>query len=117
MELEERLELFKNSMQISQTDFEALLKVISSFKELGIFLNEENGAMLITHLCVAIDRIRNNKLVEAIDAEAYKEIETNAGFYKAEVAFLMIQRILGIQIPDYEKGYIMLHLCILFERE
>lgn len=117
MELHERLEMFKNSDQISQNDFEALLKVIESFDIFGILLNEENGAMLVTHLCVAINRIRNNNLVEAIDAEAYKEIENNASFNKAELAFLLIQKRLNIQIPDCEKGYIMFHLCILFERK
>lgn len=117
MELKERLEMFKNSDQISQKDFEALLKIIESFSVFGILLNEENGAMLITHLCVAINRIKNNNLVEAIDAEAYKEIENNASFNMAELAFLMIQRKLRLQIPDCEIGYIMFHLCILFERE
>lgn len=117
LELNERLEMFKNSGQISQNDFDAFLEIIKLFDRFGIILNEENGAMLVTHLCVAINRIRNNDLVIAMDAELYKEIENNEKFYIAELAFLLIEKRLNIQIPDCEKGYIMVHLCILFERK
>ena len=117
MELIERLEIFKNSGQISEKEIEALLKIIEMFDKFGILLNEENGAMLVTHLCVAVNRINNNDLVKEMDSEVYKEIENTTSFDKAEKAFLLIQEALQIQIPNCEKGYIMVHLCTLFERE
>lgn len=117
MELKERLDIFMNSGQISTKEFEAFLEIIERFDDFGISLNEENGAMLITHLCVAINRIRNNDLVKDFDSEMYAEIENNKSFHKSKDAFSMIQEILQIQIPDCEKDYIIVHLCALFERE
>jgi len=116
MELSERLDLFMSSGQISEASYKALLRVIDMFKQqYGLILTEENGAMFITHLSIAGERIKRQEFVEPVDKEIYKEIENDPDFGKAEQVFAFIQQEMNISIPDNEKGYIMLHLCTLFK--
>lgn len=118
MELSERLDLFMHSGQISEASYKALLRVIDMFKrQYGIVLTEENGAMFITHLSIANERIKKQEFIKPVDKEIYKEIENDLSFNRAEQAFGLIQQELNITIPDNEKGYIMIHLCILFKQE
>lgn len=115
MDLNERLEIFKDSGQISGESYEALLRVIDMIKlQYGIVLTEENGAMFITHLSIANERIKKQEFIESIDKEIYKEIENDENYHKADQAFDSIEQELNIEIPENEKGYIILHLCTLF---
>lgn len=118
MELSERLDLFMSSGQISEMTYRALLKVIDKLEQqYGIVLTEENGAMFVTHLSIAIERIKKQEYIEAVDKEIYKEIENDLSFGRAEQAFGLIQQESNITIPDNEKGYIMIHLCALLNHE
>ena len=76
MELDMRLDLLKQSKQIDEDIYDKLKDVIvMMLSKYGIVLNEENGAMLITHLSVAPMRIKNNQLVDEVDEEIFKEIK------------------------------------------
>lgn len=114
MNLAIRLNILKEAGQIDDSIYKGVMDVIEMFKiNHGIELTEENGAMLITHLTVAIKRINENKLVETMDEELYKEISSDCNFQQAEKVYSDIEQSLNMKIPYCEKTFIMMHLCTL----
>lgn len=118
MELDIRLGILKDAGQIDEEVYRNVIKVISTFHDRwSIELKEENGAMLITHLCIALQRVKNNCPVEKIDEELYEEVKQNQYFGTSEKAFYTIKSEMNIDIPENEKSFLLMHLCVLFEKE
>ena len=116
MELDIRLKILMDSGQISEETFETLKKVIGMFKnKWSILLTEDNGAMLITHLSVAIERIKKGEEIKGIDSEIYSQIKNHCEFAKCRQVLKDIVYEAEINIPEYEETFIMMHLCTLFE--
>lgn len=117
MDLFLRLNILKDSGQIDQHIFDSISEFISLFKQLhNITLTEENGAMLITHLCIALDRIKKGKTVNSLETDIYEEITDDCNFEKAVKATDGLEKIFGVSIPDDERGYIYMHLCVLLKQ-
>jgi len=118
MELMIRLGILKDAGQIDEDIYEKIIKIISLFQDsFNIELNEENGAMLITHLCIALQRVKNNCPAEQIDEELYEGVRLNQYFETCEKVFSDIKRETNMDIPESEKSFVMMHLCVLFEKE
>lgn len=114
MDLDIRLQILKDAGQISQQTFESLNKIIRMFDESwDIKLTEENGAMLITHLSVAIERITKNTAIDGIDPEAYSEIKNHCEYEKCKRILKDIEYEACIDISESEETFIMMHLCAL----
>jgi transcriptional regulatory protein LevR len=117
MDLFLRLNILKDSGQIDQHIFDSISEFISFFKQAhGIALTEENGSMLITHLCIALDRIKKGKTVNSLETDIYEEITGDCNFEKAVKVTDGLERIFGGSIPDDERGYIYMHLCVLLKQ-
>ncbi len=121
MEINNRLDILKSAGQISEVTYDQVERVIRHFQDNHqIVINEENGAMLITHLCIALSRIEKGEKINEIDEESFKDVRKNIHFKKAEDVLKDIETILGREMPIEERGYMMMHLCVLFgtvERE
>lgn len=118
MDLDIRLGILKDSGQIDEDVYRNVIKVIFIFHDMwSIELKEKNGAMIITHLCIALQRVKNNKPVEKIDKVFYEEVNLNKYFETSEKAFNYIKSEINIDIPEDEKSFLMMHLCVLFENE
>lgn len=118
MDLTIRLQILRDAGQLSEESYEGILRVIEMFqRNLNIKLTEENGAMLITHLAVAVERIKKNETVEGIDASLYEEIKNSSRFKDAASTVKLLEGELGIEIPGKEETFIIMHLCVLFEAE
>lgn len=118
MELDIRLGILKDAGQIDEEVYINVIKVISIFHDRwSIDLKEENGAMFITHLCIALQRVKNNCSVEKIDEELYKDIKQNQYFETSEKALCNIKSEMNMDIPEGEKSFLLMHLCVLFEKE
>lgn len=118
MELDTRLGILKDAGQIDDEVYKNVIKAISILhKSWGIELKEENGAMLITHLCIALQRIKDKCPVEEIDEELYKDIKIDKYFKTCEKAFIDIKSEINMDIPESEKSFLMMHLCVLFDKE
>lgn len=118
MDLNIRLQILKDADQISLENYDAIIKVIEIFeRELNIKLTEENGAMFITHLAIAFERIKKGEMVEDINDTIYEEIKNSSRFTSSEKFLELLEKELNIEIPESEKTFIMMHLCALFERE
>ncbi|MDF2880296.1 MAG: hypothetical protein K0R54_853 [Clostridiaceae bacterium] len=115
MELDMRLDILKQANQIDEDIYNKLKDVIKMIEHNhGIKLNEENGAMLITHLSVALMRIKNQQLVNNADEEIFNEIKCSEFFNSSNEVIEDIQGIIHMEIPECEKDFIIMHLCTLF---
>jgi transcriptional regulatory protein LevR len=118
MKLDERLIILRDAKQIDEDIYSKMLKIIALFKEKwNIELTEENGAMMITHLCIALQRMKNKDAVEKIDEDICEELKKNNYCEKSKQAIKAMEDEIGFVIPDCEKNFIIMHLCVLFKKE
>lgn len=117
MDLTVRLQILKDSGQIDEEIYNNLLKVIESFNNnFQIKLLEENGGMFITHLAVALARIKNKELVEPIEELIFEEIRNDSNFEKAKEILTKIEEDINISIPEVEKTFILMHIVTLLSK-
>lgn len=118
MDLKGRLDILCNSGAISNCTKTVMLNVIEMFKEKhGIKLTEENGAMMVTHLSMAIMRVKNNEPVKTIDEEVYKETTESEYFEKANLIYKNLADVLDVVLPEDEKKYMLVNICVILEKE
>ena len=117
MEIKFRMDILKEAGQISQLTYERVEKIINHFLSKHLIeIDETNGAMLITHLCIALSRMEKGEKINRIEVEMFEEVKKNRFFTKAQEAMNEINKILGSEMPIEESGYMMMHLCVLFEK-
>jgi len=73
--------------------------------------------MLITHLCIALNRIEKEEKVSKIESDIFAEVERNAFYAQSEEILAGIEEVLGFKMPEEERGYMLMHLCVLLENE
>jgi len=116
MDLVFRLELLKKGNQIDQEVFIAMNNVIELFKNnWDIELSEENGQMMITHLSMALMRVKNKLPVNQIDEEVYQEVTESKFFKKAEKILEDMKSILPIELPESEIKYMLVNNTLILE--
>jgi len=112
LELNQRLELLLESGQISSVTKKSMMGIIEMFQnKLGIRLTEENGAMFITHLSIACERLNKDEKIEPIEESIYCEVRNNHNYNKSEAVFQEIEKELDVKFSECEKMFIILHLC------
>lgn len=117
MKLDDRLIILRDAGQIDNEVFVNVKKIISMMKEkYDIELTEENGAMLITHLSIALQRIKSGDYINQLNDEIFSQVKNNKFYKKAEEIIENIERLINILIPDNEKSFIVMHLCALLEK-
>lgn len=112
--LNQRLKILKRAGEISE---EIMTAVIEFSKKLenkySLKITEENGAMLITHLSMALARIKRGEEVNEIDELALDEIKKTPIYNELPEFYKEIEEKLHVKIPDSEKGFIAAHVCTL----
>ncbi|MGL6064536.1 MAG: PRD domain-containing protein [Fusobacteriaceae bacterium] len=117
MNLHTRLEILNNSGAITNCTKEVMVNVIQMFNEKhGIELTEDNGAMMVTHLSMAIMRVKNNEPVKAIDEEIFKEILESSYIEKANHIYKDLIEVLDVILPESEKKYMLVNICVILEK-
>lgn len=112
MELNGRLELLCNSGQISEKTKETIINIIRLFDtKLDIKLTEEYGAVFITHLAVAIERMKKNRKINPMDDSLFYEVRENPNYYRSVEILNDIEKETGIEFFENEKAFIILHIC------
>ncbi|MDU1912437.1 PRD domain-containing protein [Fusobacterium sp.] len=116
MDLQTRLEILNSSKAITDCTKEVMLNVIQMFKKIHeIELTEENGAMLITHLSMAIMRVKNNEPVKTIDEDVFKETLESEHIEKANLIYEDLSKVLDVTLPENEKKYMLVNICVILE--
>lgn len=114
MDLTLRLNILRDAGQIDDEIHDNLLKIIDIVKEKwGIELTEENGAMFITHMSIALKRIKENNIVEPMEDFLYEGLKKEKNFEKSEEMVNIFVQEINISIPEEEKSFIVMHLCTL----
>ncbi len=115
--LEYRLNILKSSNIIDDEIYEKLLKLLNYLKnDWNIILTEDNGSMLITHLSMALKRIKEGENVNKIDEEVYNDalksdkLEEVKKIYNGIVENVFIE-----DLPEEEKKYIYVNLLLIKE--
>lgn len=114
MDLTLRLNILKDAGQIDDEIHNNLIKIIAIVKkEWGIELTEENGAMFITHMSIALKRIKENNIVAPMEAFLFEGLKKEKDFEKALGMMNTLEKETHISIPEEEKSFILMHLCTL----
>lgn len=112
--LKERLEILNGAGEISDEIMDVVTEFVQNFEEKYSFeITEENGAMLITHLAMALARIKRGEEINEMDELALKEIKETPTYNELPEFYKEIEDKLKIKIPDSEKGFIAVHACTL----
>lgn len=78
-----------------------------------ITLTEENGSMMITHLAMALGRIKRGEEINGMDPAVLEEIKHNKVYQDLPHLYGKLEERLQLTLPESEKGYLALHLCSL----
>ncbi len=112
--LAERLDILEAAGEISGEVRDAVILFAQGFeKKYSLMLTEENAAMLVTHLAMALARIKKGEAVEAMDESSMEEIRQSGIYNELPELYEMLENKLEIRLPDSEKGYIALHACAI----
>lgn len=116
MDLAIRLNILRDSGQISEITYSKIISVIDGLKKKrNIELTEENGAMFITHLSAAITRIEKNELVNRIDDFIFDEVKNDINYLKAVEITNEVEEYTG-KLPSEERDFIEMHICTLLNK-
>jgi hypothetical protein len=109
-----RLDLLEDSGQVSQVARQQALDFVDAVEStFDVALDEENGAMLITHLAMALTRSERR---EPLDEEPPAVIVDEARANVTELAFVREKldaygAVLGEPLPESEYVFMTAHLC------
>lgn len=116
MDLQMRLDILNNSGAICNSTKEVMINVIDMFKEKhDIELTEDNGSMMVTHLSMAIMRVKTNQPVNGINEEVYQETLTSEYFSKANLIYEDLAEVLDVVLPSDEKKYMLVNICVILD--
>lgn len=116
MDLRVRLDILNGAGAICDKTKEVMNGVIDMFQENhGITLTEENGAMMVTHLSMAIMRVRKDEPVKSIDDEVFQETLESEHIGRAREIYGDLEKILDVELPEDEKKYMLVNICVILE--
>lgn len=115
--LKERLDILKQAGEINDEIATTVIEFAQKLeKKYSLKITEENGSMLITHLSMALARIKRGEEISEIDKSTLKEIKETSIYEKLPEFYKEIEEKLQIKIPDSEKGFIAVHVCTLVSK-
>lgn len=118
MDIEMRIELLQQSGQLSKDGYKKIQKMKNYFKEsLDITLLEENAAMFVTHVSIALSRIEKGGKINKIEEIVYEELTSNDYFKKCLEIITEMEDTMNVAFPQEEKDYIIMHICVLLQKE
>lgn len=116
MELDIRLNIFKDSGMLSEKNYDKVLQVIKYFNEVkNIKLVEENSSMFITHLCSSLERIDKNEIVNDVDIEILEALKLEENYNESTYVVKDLKEFLG-EIPKEEVNFLVMHICSLLRQ-
>lgn len=118
MLMQDRLELLVKSGQVSRTVVEVVREIARKVKEsFGLDLSEEDGSMFVTHLAVALERLRRGEPIKEAPESLLEEIREfhDESTFVSELEVYLNSR-LGVSLPLAEKAFCVAHLRALRSR-
>ena len=106
----ERLEILLQS-KVIQEDTHAFALHVIQFLEGEYQVNKEAMEMMITHLVMAMERIKRGEIAELMDDDVFNLVLEDIDFEKARNIMLEISNQTEMEFPQSEEQYMLLHLC------
>lgn len=112
--LRERLDILRGAGEISSDIKDTVIEFAQSFeKKYSMAMTEENASMLITHIAMALARIKRGEDINEMDEAALDEISQSKICNELPAFYQIMEEKLHIKLPKSEKGFIALHACTL----
>ncbi|MFW6266561.1 MAG: PRD domain-containing protein [Halanaerobiales bacterium] len=116
-DIKNRLKILYEGDQIDKEIKEVVNKSLKMLEtEYDLQLTEDNAAKFVTHLAMALMRIKNGEEVEGLNEVALQEVKQEEGYDFSLEFSKFIEDEVGLDIPGSEKGYIALHICNLINQ-
>lgn len=116
MVFDERLGILRDGNVIS-AEVESLVKrAISRLEERWkIMLTEEAGGRMVTHLAMALMRIKRHENIPAPETDVMNEFRGMDAFFLSETIVNDLIEWTPMELPDSEKKYMIVNLCLLLD--
>jgi transcriptional regulatory protein LevR len=116
MDLDERLNILVSGNVISRDINQAVHRVIDRLStRWGIALNEANGGRMVTHLAMALMRIRQNKEVKPLEDDHFDEFKESGHFPRSVDICDDICAFTPLELPEAERQYLIINLCLILD--
>jgi transcriptional regulatory protein LevR len=116
MDLEERLNILVSGNVISDEVKKAVLRVIGRFKDQWrIELNDGNGGRMVTHLAMALMRVKLNSEVNPLEEEQYGEFTSSEFFGQALAITDDLCQWVPLELPKAEREYLVVNICLILD--
>ena len=113
----ERLDILVEAELIDQETYEKVKRIMNEVsEEFTLDLSTESGQMFITHVSMAIMRIKNNEATTDVENAIFEEIKESENFENALRFAEIIENIIEYEIPKNEKEYLVINGCLLMEQ-
>lgn len=110
-DLNNRLNILKRAGQIENDSIVLANSVIEKIRKLhNIELNEDNGAMLVTHIVMANERMKKKELINPLDESIALQLSNEKFFDVALDTLNEIILLFGEKFQESERNYILMHL-------
>ena len=111
-----RLDLLVNAKEIDEAVRDAVIELVQAVeKRYSLTITEDNGAMLVSHLAMALGRIKRGEELEPIDEDIFAEVKQTQTYRELHELYLPLEKRLQITLHQTEKDFLALHLCALVE--
>lgn len=112
-----RLQILEDSGEITGQTAESVRDFIGILESrYSIIVTEENGAMLVTHLAVALNRIGQGETIQGIEPALLEEAGKTRFWDELPELLGHLEKRAGVLIPEEERGYLALHLAVMLEK-
>ncbi len=109
-----RLNLLVDAGEIDDTIRCSVVEFVKSIEDkYSLKITEENGSMLVSHLAMALGRIKRGEEIQTMDEELFAEVKETKTYKELDMFYDTLEENLNIKIPQAEKDFIALHLCTL----
>lgn len=115
--IRQRLDILKQANQINEKMETVIVAFVEKMEEMyQLQVTEENGAMLVMHMAIALARIDRGETVARMDEMLVEQIRGAKGFDELPDFLGDLEIEMGWKIPVEEFEYIALHFCTMIEK-
>jgi len=115
--IHQRLDILKQGNQITEKMEMAITTLLEKLEDIyQLEVTEENGAMLVMHLAIALARIEQGETVARMDDVVIDQIRGAKGFDELPEFLGDLESEMGWKIQAEEFEYMSLHFCTVIEK-
>lgn len=108
-----RTKILRDSKTIDEDVYDYVMSCIDILEQEVKNFEPDKAEMIITHIAMAMQRVKNDEKINELDDFIWEGIQKEENFdYSVEI-YEKLASISKIAIPNYEKRFIITHICNL----